>query len=135
MTRWVKDLRLAKAARALILTIPLLPCGPAQADLARSTNAITGWSIDIPGLLKIGERRLNLLRAFNAREGFTREDDKLPKKLFQPLKGGKTDGVALTPEEIEQAKDLYYQMAGWDENGVPKPETLAKLGLDWIDLG
>ena len=104
-------------------------------QLVEAINAITGWGIDIPGLLKIGERRLNLLRAFNAREGFTREDDKLPKKLFQPLKGGKTDGVALTTEEIEQAKDLYYQMAGWDENGVPKPETLASLGLDWINLG
>ncbi|MCD6520017.1 MAG: hypothetical protein J7M05_08860, partial [Anaerolineae bacterium] len=33
------------------------------------------------------------------------------------------------------ARELYYQMAGWDENGVPTPGKLAELGLDWaIDL-
>ena len=26
--------------------------------------------------------------------------------------------------------DEYYALHTWDENGVPRPETLEKLGLD-----
>ncbi len=102
-------------------------------QLVEAVRLVTGWDVDLDELMTVGERRLNMLRAFNAREGFTREDDRLPKKLFQPLKGGKTDGVALTEEEIETAKDTYYRMAGWDENGVPTREKLAELGLEWIE--
>ncbi len=101
-------------------------------QLVEAVNMITGWDMDIPELLALGERRLNLLRVFNAREGFTREDDRLPKKLFQALKGGASDGVALTEEEIETAKDIYYRMVGWEvATGTPKREKLEALGLDW----
>ncbi|NOY99527.1 MAG: aldehyde ferredoxin oxidoreductase family protein [Chloroflexi bacterium] len=103
-------------------------------QLVEAIRLVTGWEVDVEELLRVGERRLNLLRAFNAREGFTRADDKLPRKMFQPLKGGPTDGVALTEEEIETAKDMYYRMAGWDENGVPTRGKLAELGLEWIEF-
>ena len=74
-----------------------------------------------------------MMRAFNAREGFDREDDTLPKKITQPLKGGESDGLHMTRDEVERAKDLYYEWAGWDvSSGNPKAETLARLGLDWI---
>jgi len=46
---------------------------------------------------KVGERRINLMLAFNAQESVGRENDTLPKKLFKPLQGGKSDGVFLTP--------------------------------------
>ncbi len=101
-------------------------------QLADTVRAITGWDVDIPELLEVGARRLNMMRMFNAREGFTRAHDQLPPKLFQPRVGGPTDGVHLTREEIEQAKDIYYRMAGWDENGVPTPARLRELGLEWI---
>jgi len=103
-------------------------------ELVEAVRHITGWDIDLDELMRVGERRLNLLRAFNAREGFTREDDRLPRKLFKPLQGGASDGVHLDEEAMERAKDLFYQMAGWDENGVPTPEKLHELGLDWITL-
>ena len=25
-----------------------------------------------------------------------------------------------------------YEARGWDENGVPKPEKLKELGLEWV---
>ncbi len=106
--------------------------GPDQ--LAELVQVTLGWDIGIEGIQEIGERVLNMLRAFNVREGFTRDDDSLPKKLYKPLKGGRSEGIHLTPEELEQAKDWYYEMAGWDENGVPTPEKLAALGLEWIAL-
>lgn len=94
----------------------------------------TGWDATLEELLEVGERRINLLRAFNAREGIGREADVLPKKLFQPLGGqGPTAGVALTPEEFERAREAYYRMAGFDPaTGYPTRGRLAALGLDWL---
>ncbi len=94
-------------------------------------RAVTGWNVSLWELMKVGERRLNLMRAFNAREGFSRDDDSLPKKLTRPLKGGPTDGLAISAEEIERAKDCYYAMCGWDNQGTPSRGKLVELGLEW----
>ena len=73
------------------------------------------------------------MRMFNAREGFDRKQDKLPKKFFKALKGtGPTAGIALTHEEIDSAIDEYYKLAGWTPNGIPTAETLKKLDLAWV---
>jgi aldehyde:ferredoxin oxidoreductase len=94
----------------------------------------TGWQATMEELLEIGERKINLMRAFNAREGMGKESDVLPKKLFQPLAGkGPTAGVALTTEEFEHARESYYRLAGWDPvTGYPTPAKLRGLGLDWL---
>jgi aldehyde:ferredoxin oxidoreductase len=94
----------------------------------------TGWDATIDELIEAGERRIHLLRAFNAREGIGKAADVLPKKLFQPLGGkGPTAGVALTTEEFEHARDTYYQLAGFDPTtGYPTRAKLAALGLDWL---
>jgi aldehyde:ferredoxin oxidoreductase len=69
------------------------------------------------------------MKVFNAREGFTREDDKLSPRLHQPLTGGVSDGVRVTEEEIEHAKDLYYKLAGWDvATGNPTGRTVGGIG-------
>ncbi len=102
--------------------------GPNQ--LVEAVQLITGWDVTIDELLEVGERRLNMMRLFNAKAGFTRDDDKLPKKFYEALKGGPTDGVKLTEEELEAAKDMYYEMAGWDvESGNPSEEKLVELGI------
>ncbi len=96
-------------------------------------KAVTGWDITLDDLLLAGERRITMMRAFNAREGFNRDDDVLPAKVHQPKVGGATDGVAVPREELEQAKDTYYRIAGWDvTTGNPTLEKLKELGLDWI---
>jgi aldehyde:ferredoxin oxidoreductase len=105
--------------------------GPSQ--IVDTVRAITGWNVSLWELMKVGERRLNLMRAFNAREGFGRDDDKLPKKLSQALKGGPSDGIAVTEAELEAAKDTYYAMAGWDvTTGTPTRAKLEELGLTWV---
>jgi aldehyde:ferredoxin oxidoreductase len=94
----------------------------------------TGWDATLEELLEAGERRLHLLRAFNAREGIGKEADALPKKLFRPLGGqGPTAGVALTIEEFERARETYYRLAGCDPaTGYPTQAKLSELGLDWL---
>jgi len=101
-------------------------------ELVDAVRAITGWRTSLAEILLVGQRRLNMLRAFNAREGLGRNDDVLPRKAFLPMKGGATDGVRVTEEEFERARDVYYQMAGWDSEGVPRWGTLARLGLEWV---
>ena len=80
----------------------------------------------------MGERRLNLLRAYNAREGVGAEADTVPAKLMVPLIGGSTDGVSINLEEAETAMELYYQMSGWDQRGMPTKAKLYELGLGWV---
>jgi aldehyde:ferredoxin oxidoreductase len=104
--------------------------GPSET--VEMVRAVTGWRVSLYELMKVGQRRLNLLRVFNAREGLTRKDDRLPKKFFQPLQGeGPTAGVALDPAEIEAALDLYYQLNGWTSDGIPTRASLADLGIEW----
>lgn len=96
---------------------------------------VTGWSdFSLDELMTVGERRLNMLRVFNMREGIDRRADKLPKKFFKALQGtGPTAGVALTEDEINFAQDTYYRLAGWDQaTGNPTPETLKRLDLEWV---
>ncbi len=105
----------------------------AMSRLAAAIEAIAGWTLSVEDLLRIGERRLNLLRSFNAREGVGRDMDVLPQKLQKELSGGKSDGLSVTSEEIEKAKDMYYALAGWNvESGFPQRERLEELGLDWV---
>lgn len=101
-------------------------------DTAVMLNAVTGWDVTVDELMEVGRRRLNLFRTFNAREGFGRKDDKLPKKFFKALKGtGPTAGFALTHEEIDFAIDHYYKLAGFTADGAPTTDGLKKLDIEW----
>lgn len=92
-----------------------------------------GWDTSIFELMQVGERRINMMRYFNSKEGFTKDDDRLPEKIFIPLKGGPTDGVVLDKEAHEKAKELYYELAGWHpDNGNPTVSTMRKLSLQWL---
>lgn len=102
-------------------------------DLVTLVQAATDWDTTLWEVMKVGERRLNLMRTFNAREGLDARADQLPAKLFQPLQGGPNDGDCLVPAEMEAARRMYYQMASWDpETGVPLRAKLEELGLGWL---
>jgi len=102
-------------------------------DQAELLSAATGWSLAVDDIQRIGKKRLNLMRALNAREGLARDQDTLPTKLFRkPLRGGPSDGLVLEQSELESGLQMYYVQAGWDEEtGVPTRETLDELGLSW----
>lgn len=104
-------------------------------DLDETTalvRAATGWDVTPDELLSVGDRRNNLLRAFGAREGFTREQDILPARLAEPLPEGPSQGMKVDACALEKAKDAYYALAGWDlRTGNPTPKRLAELGISW----
>ena len=102
--------------------------------LVEVVNAVTGWDVDIEEILEVGERRLNMLRAFNSREGIGRESDTLPKKMFKrPLEGGRSDGYFIDKKEWEEALENYYRLCDWDvKTGHPSLKKMESLGLGWV---
>jgi len=81
-------------------------------------------------LMTIGARIWNLGRLLNLREGFRREDDRLPAILAVPHPDGAAAGKTVSAAEFGAALDEYYRVRGWDADGVPTEKTLAKLSLD-----
>jgi aldehyde:ferredoxin oxidoreductase len=83
--------------------------------------------------MEIGERIYTLERLFNLREGFTRKDDSLPERYFKeptPIGLPVAKGKKIDKARFEKMLDEYYALHEWDGEGVPKKETLEKLGLD-----
>jgi len=97
--------------------------------LAQAVALVTGWDITLEELLTVGERIFNLCRMFSVREGISRADDTVPARLGEPLPEGGSAGETFSAEDIAKSLEEYYKLRGWDENGIPTPETLARLGL------
>jgi len=110
--------------------------------LSEVYSAVTGFDITPRELLRAGERIINLEKLLNVREGFTREDDKIPPVYLQniesPLQAGGEEryltdwfGRRLTRQDLEGILDSYYEERGWDiQKGVPTKIKLIELGLE-----
>lgn len=120
------------------LTVCQFVWGPAWTlygpkEIVDLVKASTGWDVTLEELLRAGERRLNMMRVFNNRTGFSRKDDKLPVKFFEPLKGvGPSAGVVVDKELLEKAIDQHYESMNWSKDGVPSQEKLEELQLGWL---
>ena len=101
--------------------------------IAELLSSGLGDSIKPEDLALAGERIWNLTRLFNVRAGFTADDDVLSEKIMnQPLAKSPHAGRVFKKEEFEKARELYYQLRGWDESGIPSREKLEKLSLNGI---
>ncbi len=104
-------------------------------DLLDVVNAATGWRYTMFELMLLGERRINMMKMFNVREGFTAADDTLPPRLFEdPLVSeGLGKGRKIDKEVFAKLKSEYYTMNGWDPvSGLPGVVKLKELGLGWL---
>jgi aldehyde:ferredoxin oxidoreductase len=99
-------------------------------EVQRGLEVTTGMKFTIDELKQIGERIVNLNRAFNIREGFSRADDMLPRRfLEEPSPEGPSKGQVV---ELEFMLEEYYHHRGWDADGIPRPEKLNQLGLEFV---
>ena len=96
----------------------------------------TGLTYTPEEIWEVAERCNMLERLFNLREGLTRDDlekgDMLNHRYFdEPCKKGAPDviGRFIDKKKFVKMIDEFYEHKGLDINGVPKPETLKKLGL------
>lgn len=100
--------------------------------LVEAVNLITGWETSLWELLRVAERAEVMTRIFNNREGFGPEDDKLFRRLHEPISDGPSQGRRIDPIHFEGAIKLYYEMMGWDEKGRPLEAKLFDLNLGWL---
>jgi benzoyl-CoA reductase subunit BamB len=81
-----------------------------------------GIEMDEEKLTKATRRYRTLVRAINIRRGMRRKDDAPPadhwKKRF--------------PELEAELLDAYYEMKGWNKEGIPTLASLYDLGLDYV---
>ncbi len=101
-----------------------------QTEIVR---AVTGWNTSTFELMKVGERIMNMTRIFNLREGFTSDDDRLPERFFQPHTSGALAETSIDLKNFSEAKKIYYEMMGWDKNGVPSKIKLDELDISWAN--
>ena len=94
-------------------------------DYSAVLSSLFEKSITPGDLLSIGKRVWDITRLFNCREGFSVEDDTLPKRLFEdPVPSGPSKGQVVDRESFEAMKNEYYQIQGWDtKTGKPLIDT------------
>lgn len=118
------------------LTLCMFCWGPGNLfsyqELVDFVHSATGWDCTFWELMKAGERKTNMMRQINARRGFTRADDTLPERLYEPIPDGPSKGLHVDREIFPKMLTQYYGVMGWDPNtGNPTPGKLMELGLEW----
>jgi aldehyde:ferredoxin oxidoreductase len=92
---------------------------------------VTGWDVDADELHVVARRIVAAKRLFNLREGWTREEDRLPARfLTEPLELDSGREATLTKERLDTMINSYYERRGLDRNGIPERQTRAELDLD-----
>jgi len=136
LTKWNQDVRTATADCPTMCVFLLDMAVPHMAaeNTAALMEAVTGLVYTPQEVARVGERINNLAKAFNVREGFTRDDDTLPRRLMtEPLKTGASKGHLISQSDLDQMLDEYYTARGWDPaTGIPTREKLAELGLEYV---
>jgi len=96
----------------------------------------TGLEMTPEEIWDVAERCNMIERLFNLREGLARDDlkkgDMLNHRYFdEPCRRGAIDvvGLKIDKKKFIRMVDELYEHKGLDNNGIPKPETLKKLGL------
>ncbi|OPY90303.1 MAG: putative oxidoreductase YdhV [Syntrophaceae bacterium PtaU1.Bin231] len=97
-------------------------------EVLQCLNDVTGWDMDLPELMRAGERASNVKRMYNVRLGYTRKDDTLPQRILSEK--FTTGGAAGYLPNLEKMLDEYYGHRRWSSDGIPLPSTLRELGLN-----
>jgi aldehyde:ferredoxin oxidoreductase len=105
----------------------------ASSRIADIIHAVTGWETSNFEFMKVGERKVNMQKFFNYLHGIKTEEDSLPQRLYEPLPEGPLEGCKMDRDEMKQAVEDYYEMAGWNlATGRPTNGKLKELDLEWL---
>ncbi|MBC7250249.1 MAG: aldehyde ferredoxin oxidoreductase family protein [Anaerolineae bacterium] len=99
-------------------------------DLPNLLSTASGGDWSYQRLCLVGERIWNLSRAFDVLLGVDRQADYLPRRFAEePMPDGMGAGHVVSRADQDWLLDRYYRLRGWDERGLPTPETWERLGL------
>jgi aldehyde:ferredoxin oxidoreductase len=128
VAKFVKESQDERAACFSLVLCDFLPFD--VPEMVEMLNAATGFSYKPESYLMNGERIWNMIRLFNTREGMTAFNDILPARFYQEeAPEGDPKGQKIKLEEFEKVKAEYYELRGWDREGLPMKEKLASLDL------
>ena len=85
-------------------------------------SAGAGIDMDEEKLTQATNRYRTLVRAINIRRGMRRKDERPPDDHWK----------RRFPELEAELLDAYYELKGWNKDGIPTQESLAELGLDYV---
>ena len=85
-------------------------------------SAGAGIDMDEEKLTQTTNRYRTLVRAINIRRGMRRKDERPPDDHWK----------RRFPELEAELLDAYYELKGWNKDGIPTQESLAELGLDYV---
>ncbi len=126
--KFVKESQDERAACFSLVVCDFLPFD--VPEMVEMLNAATGFLYTPESYITTGERIWNTTRMFSVREGITALDDVLPKRFSkEAMPEGPAKGQVVSEEVLEQAKAEYYNLRGWDSNGIPRNETLQRLRI------
>jgi aldehyde:ferredoxin oxidoreductase len=100
--------------------------------LVEAVRAITDWDTSLYEIIQAVDRSMVMSRMFNCREGLGPEEDRVIEKWHQPMPEGPLKGQFIEKESFQEAVKAYYEISGWDRQGVPTTGKLLELGLDWL---
>lgn len=127
--RMLYQVGLWRHAGNIVGSCTLMPWSNDQ--ITEAVGAVTGWPMSSWRLMKTVERTLALARIFNLREGFSARDDVLPPRLASSAADHPLKGLGVDMKQLAEAQKIYYQMLGWDEEGVPTQARLVELNIEW----
>ncbi len=104
--------------------------GSSLEEILLLLKAATGWNVEEVG--QLGLRINNLSRSFNQRHGHTSNLDEPSPRYGSLSLSGPGKGKSILGN-WGKARQTYFGVMGWDQvTGKPLPETLKKLGLDFV---
>ena len=135
LTKWNQDARCATCdcAPMCAFLMDMAVPGIALENTADLVGSVSGLNFTPREVELVGERVNNLAKAFNMREGFTRDDDALPHRVMnEPIKGGASKGQYIPRQDLDAMLDEYYEDRGWAKDGKPTRQKLEELNLHTV---
>lgn len=111
---------------SLIMCMFTVDLGISVELYAKAVNLVTGMNIGPDDVYAIGDRVNTLERMFNLREGIDSSQDCLPER-FATQPGSDPEEHTV---DVASMLPAYYELRGWDENGVPTSSHLKELEIN-----
>jgi len=99
--------------------------------LCKWLKGLAGWELTSKDLMEVGDRIYNVKRTYNVLLGLNADRDVVAPRILENLRPGKQ--IAEGRKLFFDMRKEYYEVRGWDANGIPTRERLLSLGLEGAD--